>query len=252
MSDRVGVPEFASYRSHSVEALRALCTRTTTLMRRCIPLAALLLLAGCARETLFQSNFDATPINQPPAHVQEVGTANIDGPPGSVIVVSPPVTPSGKWLQISRPTADSGIPGFQGVVSEFRGEGEYNFSATVLMPPSSGVATIQFEAFSQPVSFLHIDFMPDNRVRIDDVESTRFGTFPRGQPFIVQVTLNLNESPNAHIVLGGAGASGSADRNIIPGLHSVARQFGAVRLWMGFPHTGAFDATNIVVTRETD
>ena len=181
---------------------------------------------------------------------------NIEGPPGTVIVVAPPVTPSGKWVRISRPTADSGIAGFQGVVSEFRGEGEYNFSATVFMPPGSGVATIQFEPFSQPpstgVSFLHIDFMPDDRVRIDDVESTRFGTFPRGQPFIVQVTLDLNESPNAHIVLSGAGASGSADRNIIPALHPVARQFGAVRLWMGFPHTGAFDATNIVVTRRTD
>jgi len=135
-------------------------------------------------------------------------------------------------------------------LSEFRGEGKYNFLAILLMPSGSGVATIQFEAFSRPISFLHIDFMPDNHVRIDDVESTRFGTFPRGESFIVQVTLNLNESPNANIALLGRGASGTADRNIIPALHSFAREFGAVRLLMGFPHTGWFNATDIVVTRD--
>jgi hypothetical protein len=29
----------------------------------------------------------------------------------------------------------------------------------------------------------------------------------------------------------------------------MARQFGAVRLWMGVPHTRSFDATAIVVKR---
>lgn len=257
MSDHIIVAECASHRPHPVEGLRRLCVGSAKRTLRCSSLAALLLLTGCAGETLFQSNFDATPINQPPAHTQQVGTANIDGPAGSVIVVSPPVTPSGKWVQISRPSADSGVAGFQGNFSAFRGDGQYNFSTTVFMPTGAGIATIQFERFGQPpstlTSFLHIDFMPDNRVRIDDDESTKFGTFPRGQPFIAQVTLNINgSSPNAHIVLGGAGASGTADRNIVPAFHGMARQFGAVRLWMGFPHTGAFDATNVVVTRRTD
>lgn len=40
------------------------------------------------------------------------------------------------------------------------------------MQAGSGIATIQFEPFGQPVSdvgsFLHIDLMPDNKVRIDD------------------------------------------------------------------------------------
>ncbi len=120
-----------------------------------------------------------------------------------------------------------------------------------------GVATIQFEAFGQPVSsvasFLHLDLMPDNTVRIDDVEGTKFGTFPRDQPFIVQVTLNINPSSStAHVVLSGAGASGTADRTVPPPFQGMALQFGAVRLWMGFPHLGKFDATNIVVKLKED
>jgi hypothetical protein len=227
-----------------------------TLIARCVSLSALLFLPGCARATLFQSDFDPTPVNQPPAQAQKVGTARIHGPAGNVIVIAPPVTPSGKWVQISR-TTDSDIAGFQGNFSASRGDGQYTFTTTVFMPTGSGVATIQFEQFGQPVSsvasFLHIDLMPDNKVRIDDLDGSKFGTFPRDQPFIVQVTLDINASaPKAHVVLSGAGASGTADRDIPPPFHGMARQFGAVRLWMGFPHTGRFDATNIVVTRKTD
>jgi hypothetical protein len=220
-------------------------------------LAALTLLTGCARETLFQSNFDPTLINQPPSHVQQVGTANIHGPTGSVIVVVPPVTPSGKWVQVSRLNADAPVAGLQGNFSQFRGDGDYTFSTVLFIPSGSGLATIQFEPFNQPVgtltSFLHIDFTQDNRVRIDDKDATKFGFFPRNQPFIVQVTLNINASAaTARIVLSGTGASGQADYNITPALRPMARQFGAVRMWMGFPWTGSFDATNIVVTRRTD
>jgi hypothetical protein len=99
---------------------------------------------------------------------------------------------------------------------------------------------------------LHLDFLQDNRVRIDDDPNTIFGTFPRDQVFVVQVTLNINPSaPTAHIVLSGAGASGEKDYTIIPALRPKALQFGAVRLWMGFPWTGLFDATQIVVTYQT-
>jgi len=41
----------------------------------CIIFAALL--SACASQTLFQSNFDPTPIGQPPAHTQQVGTADV-------------------------------------------------------------------------------------------------------------------------------------------------------------------------------
>jgi hypothetical protein len=184
--------------------------------------------------------------------MQDVGTAIIDGPPGSVIVIAPPVSPSGKWVQISRPNGPE-VAGLQGKFSQFRGDGMYTFSATMFMTSGSGVATIQFETFTTPASFLHLDFMQDNQVRIDDNEGTKFGSFPRNQPFIVQVTLNINASAStANIVLSGAGASGERDYTIISPFQNVSRQFGAVRLWQGFPHTGAFDATIIAVTRKTN
>jgi hypothetical protein len=216
--------------------------------------AATLLLAGCASETLFQSNFDQTPVNQPPATIQGVGTAYVDGPPGSVIVIAAPVLPSGKWIRIQRPNGPQ-VAGLQGRFAQFLGDGVYTCAATMFMPSQSGIATLQFEAFDNQVwdvsSFLHLDFMPDNTVRIDDLDATKFGTFQRDQPFIVQVTLNINApTSTAHIVLAGAAASGLTDYAVMPVYQSKSRQFGAIRVWQGFPNVGAFDATNIAVTRQ--
>jgi hypothetical protein len=218
--------------------------------------AALLLLPACASETLFRSDFNSTPINQPPATAQSVGTAHVDGPVGSVKVIAAPVPPSSKWVQVSRPNGPA-VAGMQGKFSEFKGDGVYTFSATMFMPSQSGVATVQFEPFinqaSDLLAFLHLDFMPDNKVRIDDNEATKFGTFARDQPFIVQVTLNINATAStAHIVLAGANASGVKDHTILSPFQNLSRQFGAIRIWQGFPHTGAFDATNISVTRKTE
>ncbi len=229
--------------------------RNRRLMFRCCFLAAMMILAGCAPETLFESNFDATPVNQPPAPVQQVGTANVFGPAGSVVVVAAPVVPSGKWVQVNRPNGPN-VAGLQGGFAQFRGSGTYNFSAFMYMPAGRQIATIQFESFNQSIgdlsNFLHLDFMQNNGVRIDDNDATEFGTFPRDQVFIVQVTLNINAtSPTAHIVLSGAGASGQADYAVLPQFRAAAQQFGAVRIWEGFPWVGPFDATQIVVTRNT-
>jgi hypothetical protein len=91
--------------------------------------------------------------------------------------------------------------------------------------------------------------MPDNRVRMDDIDGTEFGSFPRNAPFVVQVTLNINTTQStAHVVLAG-GASGETDYTLLPPFQPIAAGFAAVRVWQGFPNTGAFDATNILVTR---
>lgn len=237
-------------------ALSRPCQTSTASWIRIVPLVAFTMLTGCANETLFRSNFDQTAIGQPPATMQDTGTAHVHGPAGSVLIVAPPVLPSGKWVRISRPDGPE-VAGFQGTFSQFRGDSVYTFSTTMFMPSGSGIATIQFETFTNPVSslqaFLHLDFTQDNHIRIDDNEATKFGSFPRDQPFIVQVTLNINASAStAHIVLSGAGASGERDYTVIPPLQSLSRQFGAIRLWQGFPHMGAFDATNIAVTRKTN
>lgn len=106
--------------SGNMQVLRRRRDGATASWVRVVPLAALLMLTGCATETLFRSNFDPTPVGQPPATVQDVGTAHIDGPPGSVIVIAPPVSPSGKWVQISRPNGPD-VAGFQGKLSQFHG-----------------------------------------------------------------------------------------------------------------------------------
>jgi hypothetical protein len=219
--------------------------------------ALLVALTGCTSETLFRSNFDATPAGQPPAQAQSVGTANLDGPPGSVIVIDPPATPSGRWVQISRPDGTEFTAGLQGVFPAQRGDGVYTFTATLFMPSSfKGIATLQFEKFNQPVNlpegFLHIDFTQDNHVRIDDDNSTKFGSFQRDQPFIVQVRLNIGQTATAHISLSGAATdNGSTDVTIPPTARPFYEQFGAFRVWMGFPWVGTFDVTNIVVSYGT-
>jgi len=199
-------------------------------------------------ETLFRSNFDPTPVGQPPSTVQAVGTANVSGPPRSVIVIAPPVLPSGKWVQISRPTGPD-IAALQGVLTHPPGAGTYVFAATVFMTATSGIASISFETAAGQ-EFMHLDLMPNNTVRLDDVGTTEFGTFPRGQPFLVQVTLKIGSGPTtARVVLAGAGTSGSKDYTVLAPFQPTSQQFGAVRVWQGFPNTGGFDATNIVVTR---
>jgi hypothetical protein len=144
-----------------------------------------------ARETVpVELRFPTT--EQPPTTAQ-IGTVASEG---AVTVIAPPVTPSGRWVQMVRSTADTSPASFQGNLTEVRGDGRYTFSATVFMPASTaGVATIQFERKNQPLgsitNFLHLDLMPNNKVRIDDLAATEFGVFPRDKPFIVQVTLDI-------------------------------------------------------------
>jgi hypothetical protein len=217
---------------------------------------ALTVLAGCNSEVLFQSNFDSTATGQPPAPAQAVGTANWFGGPGSVVVVGALGQSSGKWLQVMRPAETNNqapIAGMQGVLSAVRGPGQYSFICALDIPKGSGLVTLQFEPAFQPqpgnfLSFLHLDFTTNNTVRIDDNPATRFGTFPRDQPFDVAVSFNTAASPpTAHIALLGSGTAGSKDYTI-QAPAQFAQQFGAIRIWMGYPWTGYFDATDLIVT----
>ena len=179
----------------------------------------------------------------------------MSGPPGRVAVVASPVQTGGRWVQVSRPNDPVNIVVFQGNFSQFAGDGSYTFDATLFIPTGQQIASVQFEQLNQPVAnsfngFLHLDFLQNATIRIDDRADKVFGIFPHDQPFIVQVTLNINAAPTAHIVLAGAGTSGQMDYTILQGPpFPDARQFGAVRLWMGTPQSGPFDATNIVVTK---
>lgn len=222
----------------------------------------LLLTTGCASTTLFQSNFDATPINQPPAHTQAVGTATIEG---SVVVATLPNTPSVRGVRFDPISSPNTPTALHCNLVQHPADGTYVFSTVLYLPSKSGgIVTIWFDrapALVSPVRkskakfgagqpFMHLDFL-NGSVRIDDDASTIFGNFPRDQLFIVQVTLNINASPSADIVLSGAGASGQAHRNLSAGSLQNPLQFGAVRIWTVLTaDIQTFYAANVVVTRK--
>jgi len=205
---------------------------------------------SCGNQKLYHATFKADPINQAPLNAQEVGTAQTDGGANAVTVIHDPQNPPGKWVKIKRESGATNLSAFQGRFNEFKGNGSYTFSTTLIIPEGCETLTVQFERFNQPInqyeSFMHIDFLESNQMRINDDSSTLFGTFPRNQIFIIQVTLNINDtSSNADIVLAGVGAAGESHYEIP--FNSFAKQFGAVRLWMGSQSTGEFKATNILV-----
>jgi hypothetical protein len=200
-------------------------------------------------KTLFSSNFDPTPDGAPPSSVQAVGTARVEGPPRSVIVVDPSFPHTNKWVQITAlPLTSEQLPSFVGVLTEVDGEGVYNFSAAIFVPTGSAVCSISFETTTAQ-EFMHIDFTPNNTVRIDD--TVEFGSFVRDQVFLLQVTLNISATQStAHVVVTGGGATGDQNYTMPTPFHFLSLQFGEIRLWKGFGDPGSFDATNIVVTRE--
>jgi hypothetical protein len=227
------------------------------LLRGLVVMSSCWLAGGCATETVFQSDFKRFP-GLPPIGSQEVGTTAID--PQSDQYVTAGTTQSRDDVRIARADPVLHIDPVPRAAllcnfKQFEGDGTYVFSTLLTMRSGAGAATIQFEPFGQPVDqydrgFLHLDFMPDNTVRIDDNDAARFGTFPRDQLFIVQVTLKIDATPTAHILLSGAGASGEMDYAILPPFVPYARQYGSVRLWQGLPWSGFFLAENIVVSRK--
>lgn len=211
-------------------------------------------LSGCASETLFQSSFSSNAAGMPPAANQATGTIQSTGAPGSVLVVPAPPNASGQWAQISRKGEQAPISSMLCNFAALKGEGTYGLLAVMYIPSGSGLATVEFDTGlgSSPPSagFLHIDFLQNNTLRINDDNAQMFGSFPRDQFFTLSVTLEITATAaTAHLQVFGAGASGSRDVAVSP--LSLARQIGAVRFWMGFPWNGSFDVTNILVTRRT-
>jgi hypothetical protein len=214
----------------------------------------LLLLTGCGSVTLFQSSFNSNTVGAPPSPNQSTGTINVSGAPGSVVVVFPPPNASGNWAKIQRIGGQAPISTMQCNLSQSPQDGSYSLVAVLYIPSGSGLATVEFDTSPQAgppsTGFLHLDFMQNNTVRINDDNGQVFGTFPRDQFFTLSVNLvTTSSSATASINLFGSGASGAKDLNSVTPL-SLARQFGAVKFYMGFPWNGSFDVTNIIVTRK--
>jgi hypothetical protein len=130
---------------------------------------------------------------------------------GTVIVVSAPVTglPENKWVRISHPTGQTPQTALKGSFSRFDGTGNYTLLASLYIPSGTGAVTVQFEPFGEgPTSylnFMHLDFMPEGDVRIDD-SSVRFGQFLRDQAFALSVNLVITATTaTARITLFGTG-----------------------------------------------
>ena len=66
-------------------------------------------LAGCTSETLFQSNFNTTPIGSPPAATQAIGTASTFGPAGAVVIAGPIGSSTDQWLRVGRADGNAEI-----------------------------------------------------------------------------------------------------------------------------------------------
>ena len=210
-------------------------------------------LNGCNSTTVLLANFKNDNIGSPPGATQPTGTVSLNTGSGSITVVAAPNAnlPANKWALINHPSQPTPETTLTGRFSRFFGLGQYGLLASLHIPRNAGVVTVQFESFNQLGSFLHLDFMPEGDVRVDDNANARFGHFPRDTNFVLSVSLNITSTTaTAEITLLGPGASGNRTVNVQPILLPVARQFGAVKFWVGFQHRASFFVDDIVVTRK--
>lgn len=212
-------------------------------------LGLLLLTTACQSTTLLQVNFNANAIGSPPSAAQEVGTLSVQPGEGSVTVVGAPAAglTEHKWARITHPTMTTPETVMRADLAQVKGDGSYTFLTAMFIPgTTSGLATIQFEA-PGGAEFLHLDFMPAGHVRIND-GATTFGSFPKDTIFLVTTHFNIAASgATAEVHLTTGGASGMHTVNIPAAQLNAARQWAAVRFWMGFQWTGSFFVDDILV-----
>ena len=211
-------------------------------------LGAVLLLAACNSTTVLLANFNAEPVGAPPALNQPTGTVVTSEGSGTVRVAASPAPGGGSnWVRIEHPTQPSPETVLVARFDSFHGAGKYGLLAALFIPTGTGAVTLQLEPFAgSGGDFLHLDFMPENDIRLNDNNANRFGTFPRDSTFVVSIQVDSTVSPpTARVGLLGVGTSGSRDV-VLP---SIATSFGQVRVWMGFQWTGPFFLDDLLVTR---
>lgn len=213
-------------------------------------------LSGCGAETLLSCSFNQDALNQLPAAQQTVGTVAVAQGNGKVIVAASPAGETDDhWLSIQHP-AFNDVTSVQCRFVSFGGEGQYTATARLFIPVTDGgTPTLQFEGFTQPLndlqSFLHLDFQANGTVRVNDDPALVFGSYQRGQIISVLVTLNITATQaTASISLLGA-ANGTLDITIPTFFLNLARQFGALRVWMGANFRGSFFVDDLSVIRST-
>jgi len=217
----------------------------------CLGMIAMLLYS-CESTTVLLANFNLESVGSPPNTAQPTGTLTLNKGSGLITVVTAPpgVTTPNKWALISHPAQPAPETELIGNFTQW-GMGSYGLLCSMNIPSSSGVVSVQFDAATGLGSFMHIDFMPEGDLRIDDNESLRFGTYPRGANFVLSVALVITETTaTADITLLGDGASGNKLVTVNPALLTVAKQFGKCTFWVGFQHNSSFYVDDILVTRK--
>jgi hypothetical protein len=212
-----------------------------------------LILTACNSTTILLVNFNSDTVGSQPSPTQATGTVGLEPGSGTITVVDAPASglTATKWVSISHPTQPTPQTGIKCNVASGGGAGNFGLLASVYIPSGTGVVTVQFErsgGVNDYAEFLHVDFMPQGDLRINDDPNLRFGQFPRDQSFVLSVNLVITAaSATATVSLLGANTSGSRDVNItaLP----IAQQFGAVRFWMGYQWTGTFYVDDIIVSR---
>jgi hypothetical protein len=186
---------------------------------------------------LFESNFESTTANQPPSPVQAVGTATFNGPN---LVISPTFPHSGNWLQIG-PLSQAGGT-FSGIFIKVpTGVGVYILTAMMFMSSKSAESYISFNSSAETnPSFLTLLFANNNQVQDGGLNPTGC-TFPRDQPFPIQVTLNVTAtSATAQIAVAGTVANHTLNQypSTFVSVAFAQQNFGG----------SGFDVTDILVT----
>jgi hypothetical protein len=192
-------------------------------------LCALLLLSGCATQTIFQSSFNSNQIGAPPAVNQAVGTITVGSGPafehaGSVLVVAPQPGDTHNWVQLS--TANNSEMGANMTCTSLAVAltNSVSFLANLYIP-SGNTTPMVFLGQITPNGavtnqILQINFRQDNQVELSTTSPTitgivpnvvtNFGTFPRNQTFSIAIVLHITTTKTTgSIRLGGTGASGS-------------------------------------------
>lgn len=210
---------------------------------------------ACTSTTLLEVRFDDDVLGEPPSTTQEVGTLFVENGAGRVVVVDTPasqVLPRDKrWARISHPESGTPQTSMRAMMTAPGGLGDFSITAVLYVPSGGAVPTIQLEPFALPpssyASFLHVDLLTDGSLRIDDGTET-FGHFPHDQLFLLSIQLKVDEAgATARVAPVGAGASGLAEVSIAA--PSLARQLGAVRVWMGYQFGGDFYVDDVVVVK---
>ena len=224
----------------------------TLLLLLCLA-GTILVFPSCSSTTVLLANFNNDVIGSPPGTAQPTGTISLNQGSGLITVVNAP--PSGlqsstKWAFITHPAFPAPETELTGTFTQ-SGIGSYGLLASLHIPSTSGVVSVQLDAATPLGSFMHIDFMTEGDVRINDDENLRFGSFPKDSNFLLNVKLDITQnSATAEISLDGTGASGNKVVTIAPPLLTAAKQFGKCTFWVGFQHNSSFYVDDIVVTRK--